>query len=188
MKQKENNMRLSDKDIEKWLDKKKIIIKPRPTIVNGVTIDLKLDNEFRFFNSHHYSVLDLGDKKISSMLKKISHKIKVKKEDSFFLYPNELVLAKTCEYIKLPDNIVGWLDGRSSLARLGLMIHVTAHRIDPGWSGCIVLECYNSGKITLGLRPGMIIGALSFELLSSGCIRPYNLIKSSKYKDQKKII
>lgn len=69
----------------------------------------------------------------------------------------------TLESVTLPADLVGWLDGRSSLARLGLMVHVTAHRIDPGWSGCIVLEFYNSGKLPLALRPGMLIGALSFE-------------------------
>ncbi len=73
----------------------------------------------------------------------------------------------TLESVTLPADLVGWLDGRSSLARLGLMVHVTAHRIDPGWSGCIVLEFYNSGKLPLALRPGMLIGALSFEPLSA---------------------
>ncbi len=62
----------------------------------------------------------------------------------------------------MPPDLVGWVDGRSSLARLWLMVHVTADRIDPGWSGCIVLECYNSGKLPLAFRPGMLIGALSF--------------------------
>ncbi len=80
----------------------------------------------------------------------------------------------TYESVTLPADLVGWLDGRSSLARLGLMVHVTAHRIDPGWSGCIVLEFYNSGKLPLALRPGMPIGALSFEPLSGPAARPYN--------------
>lgn len=63
------------------------------------------------------------------------------------------------------------------LARLGLMVHVTAHRIDPGWSGCIVLEFYNSGKLPLALRPGMLIGALSFEPLSGPALRPITVAK-----------
>ena len=93
---------------------------------------------------------------------------------SFFLHPGELALAMTLESVTLPDNIVGWLDGRSSLARLGLMVHVTAHRIDPGWSGNIVLEFFNSGKLPLALKPGMKIGALSFEVLSGAAEKPYN--------------
>ena len=85
----------------------------------------------------------------------------------------------------MPDNIVGWLDGRSSLARLGLMVHVTAHRIDPGWSGQIVLEFYNSGKLPLALRPKMKIAALNFETMSSSAARPYNKRDDAKYKGQK---
>ncbi len=90
----------------------------------------------------------------------------------------------TLESVTLPDNLVGWLDGRSSLARLGLMVHVTAHRIDPGWHGQIVLEFYNSGKLPLALRPGMVIGALSFESLSGSADRPYNSRQDAKYKNQ----
>ena len=103
---------------------------------------------------------------------------------AFFLHPGELALAVTYESVTLPADLVGWLDGRSSLARLGLMVHVTAHRIDPGWSGCIVLEFYNSGKLPLALRPGMLIGALSFEPLSGPAARPYNRREDAKYRNQ----
>ena len=84
----------------------------------------------------------------------------------------------------LPDDIVGWLDGRSSLARLGLMVHVTAHRIDPGWSGNIVLEFFNSGKLPLALKPGMSIGAISFEQMTGTAERPYRKRTDAKYRDQ----
>jgi len=90
----------------------------------------------------------------------------------------------TYESVTLPADLVGWLDGRSSLARLGLMVHVTAHRIDPGWSGRIVLEFFNAGKLPLALRPGMMIGALSFEPLSGPADRPYNRRQDAKYRDQ----
>ena len=90
--------------------------------------------------------------------------------------------------MKLPANIIGWLDGRSSLARLGLMVHVTAHRIDPGWEGKIVLEFYNSGKLPLALRPNMVIGALSFEVLSGEAKRPYSSRKDAKYKNQQSAV
>ena len=79
---------------------------------------------------------------------------------------------------------MGWLDGRSSLARLGLMVHVTAHRIDPGWSGQIVLEFFNGGKLPVALRPGMCIGAINFETMSGPAIRPYNKRLNAKYRDQ----
>ena len=83
---------------------------------------------------------------------------------------------------------MGWLDGRSSLARLGLMVHVTAHRIDPGWSGAIVLECFNSGKLPLALKPNMTIGAINFETLSSPALRPYNKRVDAKYKHQQSAV
>ncbi len=97
---------------------------------------------------------------------------------------SELALGATLESVTLPDDIVGWLDGRSSLGRLGLMVHVTAHRIDPGWSGNIVLEFYNSGKLPLAMRPGMSIGAISFETMSSPALRPYRKRSDAKYRDQ----
>lgn len=182
-------MRLCDSDIEWWINKKKLIILPAPSIecIHGATVDIHLGNKFRIFNSYNYHHIDLSNlKKIKKILNnQISKEIIIEKNNTFCLYPKELILAVTLESIKLPNKLIGWLDGKSCLARLGLMIHVTSHRIDPGWNGCIVLECYNIGKYPLKLRPGMMIGALSFELLSNPSIRSYNLRKYSKYKNQK---
>ena len=108
----------------------------------------------------------------------------ISEQDTFVLHPGELALGITLEAITLPDDLVGWLDGRSSLARLGLMVHVTAHRIDPGWSGNIVLEFFNSGKLPLALRPGMAIGAMSFETLTGPARRPYTTRDDAKYRGQ----
>ena len=131
--------------------------------------------------------IDLSGPKdeVSAALDRVmSDEIVLPEGEAFFLHPGELALAVTLESVTLPDNLVGWLDGRSSLARLGLMVHVTAHRIDPGWQGRIVLEFYNSGKLPLALRPGMLIGALSFEPLSGPAARPYNRRTDAKYKGQ----
>jgi dCTP deaminase len=114
----------------------------------------------------------------------MSDEIELSENKQFFLHPGQLALAMTYESVTLPADLVGWLDGRSSLARLGLMVHVTAHRIDPGWSGNIVLEFYNSGKLPLALRPKMKIGALSFETMTSPAEQPYNARKDAKYKGQ----
>ena len=84
--------------------------------------------------------------------------------------------------------MVGWLDGRSSLARLGLMIHMTSHRIDPGWNGNIVLEIFNAGNLTLVLTPEIKIAVLSFEILSKPVIRPYSDRYESKYKIQTGVV
>ena len=182
-------MRLCDRDIEAWLDCGKLGIDPRPPVerINGATVDVRLGNQFRVFNGHTAAFIDLSGPKdeVSAALDRVmSEEINLPEGEAFFLHPGELALAVTLESVTIPDDLVGWLDGRSSLARLGLMVHVTAHRIDPGWQGRIVLEFYNSGKLPLALRPGMLIGALSFEPLSGSAARPYNSRQDAKYRGQ----
>lgn len=182
-------MRLCDKDIVKHLNEGAIKISPTPTenMISGVTVDIRLGNKFRVFEDHHAPFIDLSGPKVevAAQLEAVmSDEIELEDGKAFFLHPGELALAVTMESVTLPANIVGWLDGRSSLARLGLMVHVTAHRIDPGWSGNIVLEFFNSGKLPLALRPKMKIGALSFEVLSDYAERPYNARLDAKYKGQ----
>lgn len=182
-------MRLCDRDIEAWLDEGRLSINPRPPVerINGATVDVRLGNKFRTFRGHTAAFIDLSGPKdeVSAALDRVmSDEIVLDEGEAFYLHPGELALAVTLESVTLPADLVGWLDGRSSLARLGLMVHVTAHRIDPGWSGCIVLEFYNSGKLPLALRPGMLIGALSFEPLSGPAARPYNRREDAKYRNQ----
>lgn len=186
-------MRLCDTDIERYLDEGKISLEPRPPNekINGATVDVRLGNSFRVFREHATPYIDLSGPKeeVAAQLERVmSDEIIINDGDAFYLHPGELALATTFESVTLPANIVGWLDGRSSLARLGLMVHVTAHRIDPGWQGKIVLEFFNAGKLPLALRPKMAIGALSFEVLSSDAARPYNARKDAKYKNQQNAV
>ena len=182
-------MRLCDKDIKKYLQDGHIAISPTPAddMISGVTVDIRLGNKFRVFQDHQTPYIDLSGTK-ESMQKALnsvmSDEIVLEGDKAFFLHPGELALAVTHESITLPGNIVGWLDGRSSLARLGLMVHVTAHRIDPGWSGNIVLEFFNGGKLPLALRPLMKIGAVSFEIMSDFAENPYNSRVGAKYRGQ----
>ena len=180
-------MRLCDKDIIRYLDQGHINITPapKPEMVSGLTVDIRLGNKFRVFEDHAAPFIDLSGPRseVEAALNSVmSEEIDIDEDKAFFLHPGELALAVTLESVTLPANIVGWLDGRSSLARLGLMVHVTAHRIDPGWSGNIVLEFFNSGKLPLALRPNMKIGALSFEVLSDYAERPYNARTDAKYR------
>ena len=182
-------MRLCDRDIIQWLDEGKLVIEPRPPVerINGATADVRLGNQFRVFQGHTAAYIDLSGPKneVNEALERVmSDEIVLPEGEAFYLHPGELALAVTLESVTLPDNVVGWLDGRSSLARVGLMVHVTAHRIDPGWHGHIVLEFFNSGKLPLALRPGMVIGALSFEPMSGSADRPYNRRQDAKYKNQ----
>lgn len=182
-------MRLSDNSIIEALNSGNISIEPRPSdeSITGVTADLHLGNRFRVFSSHTTPYIDLSgsrEEMNTAVDRVMSDEVVIEGDDAFFLHPGELALGITHESVTLPDDIVGWLDGRSSLARLGLLVHVTAHRIDPGWSGNIVLEFYNAGKLPLALRAGMSIGAISFEAMTTPAERPYRIRKDAKYKDQ----
>ncbi|MDV2858651.1 MULTISPECIES: dCTP deaminase [Oceanimonas] len=182
-------MRLCDRDIKQYLAEGRIKIDPAPAEerISGVSVDVLLGNAFRVFQDHTAPYIDLSGPKgqVQEQINRVmSDEIIIADGEAFFLHPGELALAVTHESVTLPDDIVGWLDGRSSLARLGLMVHVTAHRIDPGWSGRIVLEFYNSGKLPLALRPQMVIGALNFETMSGPAERPYMSRASAKYKSQ----
>ncbi|AZG36010.1 MULTISPECIES: dCTP deaminase [Shewanella] len=186
-------MRLTDIEIEQCLDNGTISIDPRPGVeaISGVSVDVRLGSQFRVFKDHTAPYIDLSGPSAEMQIaldRVMSDKIEIAENEAFFLHPGQLALAVTYESVTLPADIVGWLDGRSSLARLGLMVHATAHRIDPGWQGKIVLEFFNSGKLPLALRPGMTIGALNFERLSSAVARPYNTRKSAKYKDQQEAV
>ncbi|MFD2166487.1 dCTP deaminase [Thalassotalea euphylliae] len=182
-------MRLCDKDIQACIDEGKIAISPMPEdgAISGVSVDIRLGNEFRVFKNNTAPYIDLSgprEEVQQQMNAVMSDEIIIPDGEAFFLHPGELALAVTFESVTLPADIVGWLDGRSSLARLGLMVHVTAHRIDPGWSGQIVLEFYNSGKLPLALRPKMKIAALNFETMSGKADKPYNKRDDAKYKGQ----
>lgn len=182
-------MRLSDVEIKSYLSEGKITIfpAPDPLSISGVTVDVRLGNKFRVFEGHNAPYIDISGAKVdvqNALDKVMSEEIVLENDEPFILHPGELALAMTLESVTLPADIVGWLDGRSSLARLGLMVHVTAHRIDPGWSGNIVLEFINAGKLPLALRAGMPIGALNFETLSSPAEFPYNKRDNAKYKGQ----
>jgi dCTP deaminase len=182
-------MRLSDGDIESALESGHIKLTPQPNskAISGISVDLRLANHFRVFSNNSVPFLDLSgereqlNKEIDQVMGK---EIIIEGDDAFFIHPGELVLGSTLESVEIPDDLVGWLDGRSSLARLGLMVHVTAGRIDPGWKGQVVLEFYNLGKMPLALKPEMIICALSFETLSSPATRPYMSRDNAKYKNQ----
>lgn len=186
-------MRLTDGEIQQRLADKRIVMDPMPDAhcINGITVDIRLGHTFRVFNDHTEPYIDLSGSKqaVQAVLDNVtSDEIHLADDDLFFLHPGQLVLAVTYESVTLAPDIVGWLDGRSSLARLGLMVHVTAHRIDPGWSGKIVLECYNNGKLPLALKPKMAIGALNFEQLAQPCLRPYNQRADAKYRNQQSTV
>ncbi len=177
-------MILSDQDIKKALNSKRIIIKPAPDLtiqLGSCSIDLRLGNTFRVFDHSKYPYIDPAKKDYSNEITKV---VKVDKDGSFIMQPGDFVLAVTLETVKIPPDLMGRLEGRSSLGRLGLVVHSTASIFDPGWDGKPVLELGNLGRMAIKLTVGMRICAMTFEELSSPAAIPYTSKKFAKYKFQ----
>ena len=177
-------MVLSDGDIKKALKNKKIVITPSPDLsvqLGSCSIDLRLGNTFRVFDHSRNAYIDPTKKDFSN---DITKEVKVKKGESFMMQPGDFVLAVTLEKVKIPSDIMGRLEGRSSLGRLGIVVHSTASIFDPGWDGKPVLELGNLGRMAVKLTPGMRICAMTFEELSSPSEVPYTKKKFAKYKIQ----
>lgn len=177
-------MVLSDRDIKKALKSKKIVITPAPDLkqqLGSCSIDLRLGNTFRVFDHSRNAYIDPSKKDYSN---EITKEVKVKKNDSFMMQPGDFVLAVTLEKVKIPSDIMGRLEGRSSLGRLGIVVHSTASIFDPGWNGKPVLELGNLGRMAVKLTPGMRICAMTFEGLTSPAEVPYAKKVKAKYKMQ----
>ena len=177
-------MILSDRDIKKALETKRIVIKPSPDLsvqLGSCSIDLRLGNTFRVFDHSKHPYIDPSKKDYSNEITKL---IKVKDGEDFIMQPGDFVLAVTLESITIPPDLMGRLEGRSSLGRLGLVVHSTASIFDPGWDGKPVLELGNLGRMAIKLTVGMRICAMTFEELSSPSSIPYTSKKFAKYKFQ----
>jgi len=178
-------MVLSDRDLKKAIKSKQIVIVPSPdfsTQLGTCSIDLRLGNFFRVFDHSKHPYIDPSKKNFSS---EITKKVVVKNGEGFIMQPGDFVLAVTLEQVKIPNNMMGRLEGRSSLGRLGIVVHSTASIFDAGWDGKCVLELGNLGRMAVKLTPGMRICAMSFEELSSEAEIPYSQKKSAKYRTQK---
>jgi len=177
-------MILSDIDIKKHIDEGKIKIKPIPDFekqLGPCSLDFHLGNSFKTFKSTRYPYLDLKSK---IDFEKFMDEIEVDDDSPFVLKPREFVIAVTKEDFTLPNDMMGRLDGRSSLGRLGLVVHSTAARFDPGWNGKAVMELGNLGTMPIILYANMRICAMTFETLSSSCQIPYSEQKDNKYIGQ----
>lgn len=179
-------MILSDRDIKIALASGRIHIKPKPdfkTQLGSCNIDLQLSTIYRVFNHSRTPYIDPQN---PQTLEELTTEIIIKKGESFTLHPGEFILAMTKEFIRMPDDLMGRLEGRSSIGRLGVVVHSTAATVDPGFRGNITLELANMGRIPVLLYPGMRICSLSFEELTSPAEIPYYKKKSAKYAGQKK--
>ena len=181
-------MKLSDVDIRQALADGRIVIDPPPgeKAVGSMSVDLQLGDQFQVFTPGKAAFVDLAPPENGQRVDvaALMTAVQIADGEAFYLHPGEFALGITVQKVTIPPTLVGRLDGRSSLARVGLMVHATAHTIDPGWNGRITLEFYNCGPLPLALRPGMRICALSFEVLQTPTSRPYATNPESKYRVQ----
>ncbi len=177
-------MFLSDKDIIQYINKGKIKISPAPdleTQLGSCSVDFRLSNTFRVFEHSKYPYIDLrAEIDIDDLMRRVD----VPDGDAFTMQPGEFVLAATQETLELADDVLARLEGRSSLGRLGIIVHSTAGLFDPGWIGTPTLELGNLGRMPVKLYPGMRICAFTFAQLSSSAHLPYQLKPDNKYAGQ----
>lgn len=178
-------MLLSDKDIKQYIKTGKIKITPKPDFkvqLGSCSVDLKLGNVFKVFEYSKQGFVDTKDK---SSTEGIIRDLRIKNGEPFMMHPGEFVLARTEETIELPDDLTGRLEGRSSLGRLGIVVHSTASLFDAGFRGIPTMELGNLGKMPVALYPGMRICAFSFEKLTSKVDVPYYKKAGAKYVGKK---
>ena len=176
-------MILSDQSIREEIAAGRIEIEPfDDASVQPSSVDLHLDHYFRVFRNHTMAVIDLREN-----LEELTELVDVGVGGQpFILHPGEFVLGSTSERVALPADLVGRLEGKSSLGRLGLLIHSTAGFVDAGWDGQLTLELSNVANLPITLYPGMKIGQISFMRMTTAATRPYGSGGlGSKYQHQK---
>jgi dCTP deaminase len=173
---------LSDRDLRAEIDGGRIIIEPYDaTCVQPSSIDVKVSNLFRVFRNHTAAVLD-----VKKDLSDLTELVEVEPDGVFMLHPGEFVLGSTLERVAVPYDLVARVEGKSSLGRLGLLIHSTAGFVDAGFDGHVTLELANVANLPITLYPGMKIGQISFMKMTSPAEKPYGSGASgSKYQGQR---
>ncbi len=175
-------MIFSDRTIKEAIDAGRIEIDPfEESFIQPSSVDLRCDSSFRVFENHKYSKIDPR-----SVQDDLTSEVVVSPDDAFILHPGEFVLGATLERVRLGDDIVARLEGKSSLGRLGLLIHSTAGFVDPGFDGYLTLELSNVANLPIAIYPGMRIGQISFYQMTTDADHPYGSQEAgSKYQGQR---
>lgn len=174
-------MILSDGSIREALESGRIVIDPLgDNAVQPSSVDVRLGDSFRVFANHRYPYIDVRtDQDLTEL-------VTATEDEPFILHPGEFVLGSTYERVKLPDDLVARLEGKSSLGRLGLLVHATAGFVDAGWDGWLTLELSNVATLPIAIYPRMRIGQLAFFRLSTPAEHPYGSdALRSKYQGQR---
>lgn len=175
-------MIVSDRDLRAHLAAGRIVIDPLDeACIQPSSIDVKVSNLFRVFRNHTAAVID-----VKQDLTDLTELVEIEPDGVFMLHPGEFVLGSTLERVGVPDDLVARVEGKSSLGRLGLLIHSTAGFIDAGFDGHVTLELANVANLPITLYPGMKIGQISFMTMTSPAENPYGKgAKGSKYQGQR---
>jgi dCTP deaminase len=160
---------LSDGTIRRLVEEGRIGVDPwDPGLIQPSSIDLRLGNSFRVFHNHRITAIDLRNPPDN-----LTEEVVVDEGEPFVIHPGEFCLGRTLEWVELPDDVVARVEGKSSLGRLGLIVHATAGFVDPGWKGTLTLEFNNLTRVPIKLYSGLPIAQLSFMALDRPAERPY---------------
>src|SRR3989344_3983727 len=175
-------MILSDRDIKKAIKDGRIRFMPKLSNdqIGPASVDLKLDNKFKIFKQGKYLHLDIKE----GIPLEFMEDVIIKKDEAFILHPGTFALASTKEYFYLPDDITVKVEGKSTLARMGILVH-TAGFVDPGFEGTITLELSNQANLPIAIYPDMYICQIAVHQLTSPAETPYNIRKKSLYHRQR---
>src|SRR6188474_2441075 len=174
-------MVLSDRTIRAEIDAGRIAFDPYdPSLIQPSSVDVRVDRSFRVFHNARHPFIDVRQR-----MEDLTELVTVPDEEPFILHPGEFVLGQTLERVRLPDDIVARLEGKSSLGRLGLLIHSTAGFVDPSFEGNLTLELSNVANLPITIYYGMPIGQISFMRMDGPVETPYGATEAgSKYQGQ----
>ena len=172
---------LSDGTIKRFVAEGRLRIDPwNPEQVQPASVDLRLGNTFRVFHNYRVTSIDLREPPAN-----LTEEVRVEDGSSFVIHPGEFCLGRTLEWIELPNDVVARIEGKSSLGRLGLLVHATAGFCDPGWKGTLTLELSNLTRVPIRLYPGLLIAQISFMMLDRPAERSYGSAElGSHYQGQ----
>ena len=174
-------MVLSDRTIKQEIEAGRLVVDPYDeSLVQPSSYDVRVDRSFRVFHNSRYPYID-----VRKPTDDLTEKVEISDDEPFVLHPGEFVLGQTLERVRLPDDLVARLEGKSSLGRLGLVIHSTAGFVDPGFEGNITLELSNLANLPITIYHGMPIGQMSFMRMDQAVEHPYGSREmGSKYQGQ----
>jgi len=172
---------LSDGTIRRLVEDGRIVVEPwDPGLVQPASVDLRLGDSFRVFHNHRAAAIDLREPPTN-----LTEEVVVAEGDPFAIHPGEFVLGRTLEQVRIPNDVVARIEGKSSLGRLGLIVHATAGFVDPGFEGTLTLEITNLTRVPIKLYAGLPIAQLSFMALDAPAEHPYGSAElGSHYQGQ----